>query len=191
MLRGPVCSQDLGCVLENFSPPLSHTNKAIQVLAFLIIQSCAAIVTAIVLFVLVRVPWPVANSHWQKKHNQGRMMATVDFQIAQGCFAGAVQITALVFTAQQILFIRWVAFPKLLDAALLFTLATNGFVPTVLTLDIIMQREGSHGTLSSRAPSFSSCRLGCEPPHPTHGMQQPSIQRTESLQHAGLLSHPI
>lgn len=67
------------------------------------------------------------------------MMATVDFQIAQCYFAGAVQIAALVFTARDFSLIQWIASPELLDAGLLFTLATNGFVPTVLTLAVITQ----------------------------------------------------
>lgn len=64
-------------------------------------------------------------------------MATVDFQIAQCYFAGAMQISALVYTARDLLLIRWVASPELLDAGLLFSLATNGFVPTILTLTVI------------------------------------------------------
>lgn len=68
---------------------------------------------------------------------QAMMIATVDFQIAQCYFAGAVQIAALVFTARDFLLILWVASPELLDAGLLFTLATNGFVPTILTLAVI------------------------------------------------------
>lgn len=67
------------------------------------------------------------------------MMATVDFQIAQCYFAGAMQIAALVFTKQDFLLIRWIASPELLDAGLLFTLATNGFVSTVLTLRVTIQ----------------------------------------------------
>lgn len=66
-------------------------------------------------------------------------MATVDFQIAQCYFAGAMQISALVFTARDFLLIRWVASPELLDAGLLFSLATNGFVPSILTLAVITQ----------------------------------------------------
>ena len=65
------------------------------------------------------------------------MMATVDFQIAQCYFAGAVQIAALVYTARHYLLIRWVASPELLDAGLLFALATSGFAPTILTLTLI------------------------------------------------------
>ena len=66
-------------------------------------------------------------------------MATVDFQITQCYFAGAVQIAALVYTARHYLLIRWVASPELLDAGLLFTLATSGFAPTILTLTLITQ----------------------------------------------------
>ena len=65
------------------------------------------------------------------------MMATVDFQIAQCYFAGAMQIAALIFTAQQFWLTRWVASPVLLDAGLLFTLATSGFIPTTLTSALI------------------------------------------------------
>ena len=50
-----------------------------------------------------------------------------------------MQIAALVFTKQDFLLIRWISSPELLDAGLLFTLATNGFVPTVLTLSRTMQ----------------------------------------------------
>ena len=65
------------------------------------------------------------------------MIATIDFQVVQCYFAGAMQIAALVYTERQYLLIRWVASPKLLDAGLLFTLATNGFAPTILTLTLI------------------------------------------------------
>lgn len=68
------------------------------------------------------------------------MMATVDFQIAQCYFAGAVQIAALIYTARNYLPIRWVASPELLDAGLLFTLGTSGLVPTTLTLTVITQK---------------------------------------------------
>lgn len=64
-------------------------------------------------------------------------MATVDFQIAQTYFAGAIQTAALVFTAQDFPLVRWIASPELLDAGFLFTLATNGFVPNILTLALI------------------------------------------------------
>ena len=67
------------------------------------------------------------------------MVATVDFQIAQCYFAGAVQIAALIYTARHYLLIQWVASPELLDAGLLFTLATSGFAPTILTLTLIAQ----------------------------------------------------
>lgn len=77
------------------------------------------------------------NSHRQKKHIQSMMMATVDFQIAQCYFAAAIQIAALVFTAQEYELIRWVASPGLLDTGFLFTLATSGFAPTILTLALI------------------------------------------------------
>ena len=117
--------------------PLLRANNAIQVFASLIIQSSIAIVTSIVLLVLVT--WPILNSHCGKNLLQAMMMATVDFQIAQCYFAGAMQIAALVYTKQDFLLIRWIASPELLNAGLLFTLATNGFVPTVLTLSVTMQ----------------------------------------------------
>lgn len=66
-------------------------------------------------------------------------MATVDFHLAQCYFAGALQIAALIFTARRFLLDRWVASPELLDAGFLFTLATNGFVPTILILALITQ----------------------------------------------------
>ncbi len=91
--------------------------------------------TAIALSVLVS--WPTLNSHRQRKHTQSMMMATVDFHVAQCYFAGALQIAALIFTARRFLLDRWVASPELLDAGFLFTLATNGFVPTILTLALI------------------------------------------------------
>lgn len=65
------------------------------------------------------------------------MMATVDFQIAQCYFAATMQIAVLVYTARDFSLIQWVASPELLDAGPLFTLATNGFVPTILTVAII------------------------------------------------------
>ena len=117
--------------------PLLCADNAIQVFASLIIQSSIAIVTSIILLVLVT--RPIFNSHLGKKLFPAVMMATVDFQIAQCYFAGAIQIAALVFTKQDFLLIRWIASPELLDAGLLFTLATNGFVPTVLTLSVTMQ----------------------------------------------------
>ena len=93
--------------------------------------------TAIVLS--TRALWPIVNSYQQKKHIQAMMIATVDFQIAQCYFAGAVQIAALVFTARDLSLIRWFATPELLDAGFLFTLATSGIVPTILTLAVITQ----------------------------------------------------
>ena len=117
--------------------PLLRANNAIQVFASLIIQSSIAIVTSITLLVLVT--WPILSSHCGKNLFQAMMMATVDFQIVQCYFAGAMQIAALVYTKQDFLLIRWIASPELLDAGLLFTLATNGFVPTVLTLIVTMQ----------------------------------------------------
>lgn len=93
--------------------------------------------TAIALSVLVS--WPALNSHRQRKHTQSIMMATVDFHLAQCYFAGALQIAALIFTARRFLLDRWVASPELLDAGFLFTLATNGFVPTILILALITQ----------------------------------------------------
>ena len=117
--------------------PLLRANNAIQVFTSLIIQSSIAIVTSIIILVLVT--WPISNGHRGKNLFQALMMTTVDFQIAQCYFAGAMQIAALVYTKQDFLLIRWIASPELLDAGLLFTLATNGFVPTVLTLSVTMQ----------------------------------------------------
>ena len=80
-------------------------------------------------------------------------MTTVDFQITQCYFAGAVQIAALVYTARHYLLVRWIASPELLDAGLLFTLATSGFAPTILTLTLITQygRQSWHLILLSLA----------------------------------------
>ena len=130
-------SEELGCVLASLPMPKSDTDKTLQVFASLIIQSSVATVTALALFLLVS--WPVMNSCRQRNHTQSMMMATVDFQLAQCYFAGALQIAALVFTARNFQSIRWIASPELLDAGFLFTLATNGFVPTILTLALITQ----------------------------------------------------
>ena len=131
----------LGYVLANFPLLNSDINSALKVFASLIIQAGIAIVTAIVLSVLVF--RPVVNRFGQPNLTQAMMMATVDFQLAQCYFAGAVQIAALVYTARHYLLIRWVASPELLDAGLLFTLATSGFAPTILTLTLIAQ-NGRH-----------------------------------------------
>ena len=117
--------------------PLLRANDASQVFASLIIQSSIAIVTSIILLLVVK--WPILSSHRGKNLFQAMMMATVDFQIAQCYFAGAMQIAGLVYTKQDYLLTRWISSPELLDAGLLFTLATNGFVPTVLTLSVTMQ----------------------------------------------------
>lgn len=126
------------CFADLCSPrTLDADLGGIGVFVSLIVQSSLAIVTAIVLSLLVS--WTFVNRHRQEKHTQAMMMATVDFQITQCYFAGAVQIAALVFTARGLFSIKWVASPELLDEGLLFTLATNGFVPTILTLALITQ----------------------------------------------------
>ena len=129
--------EGLGYVLANFPLSNSDINAALKVFASLIIQAVIAIVTSIVLSILVFRPF--VTKFGQPTLTQAMMMATVDFQIAQCYFAGAVQIAALVYTARHYLLIRWVASPELLDAGLLFTLATSGFAPTILTLTLITQ----------------------------------------------------
>ena len=81
--------------------------------------------------------WPTVESYGKRNITRAMMITTVDFQVAQCYFAGAIQIAALVYTERDYLLIRWVACPKLLDAGLLFALATNGFAPTILTLTLI------------------------------------------------------